>query len=227
MKKSSIIIISGLLCVLIALATSDLKLKTEYVNRNLKGYLQFKSLPPFHYIKDDFTGTQYFEWYHCSIHSSEKYSAGMGYFEKDLLDYYVKEDTLFIRKSPNATVVQFAYGAPITIMAGPGLKGIIAKTGSMLVYGKVADTFSISATDNARVSLSHLHTNQLMIKANGDANLTLQATDTLPSLQLELEGKSAFTNSNMIILKKNIRLGDSASLVLSGRSLADFGIKKN
>ncbi|MES2328493.1 MAG: hypothetical protein V4539_02755 [Bacteroidota bacterium] len=226
MKKSSLIILAGILAAIITLAAADLKLKKEYDAKNIKEYLIYKPLPPFHYIKDDFNGKRTYEWYICNIRSDKKYGVGIGFVVGNRLEFVVKNDTLFIQKPVDAALNDIVYGLPVTIFTGP-LKGVSARVCQMTITGKMDDTIRAVATDKAEIKFEHLVTHSLAVETDKNATVTLSATDTLQNLHLQLRSTSSFTSNNVFIANKILLLGDSASLKLSGRSLDNFGIRKN
>lgn len=226
MKKSSLIILTGILAVVITMAAADLKLKKEYDAKNIKEYLIYKTLPAFHFIKDDFTGKQTYEWYICNIRSAKKSGVGIGYDAEKILSFVVKNDTLFIQKPAGTALNDMAYGLPVTIFTGP-LKGVMARTCQMNIDGKMADSISAIATDKAEIKFEHLVTNSLKVDADNTAKVTVSATDTLRNLHVQLRSTSSFIASNVFIINKDLQMSDFASLKLSGRSLENFGVKRN
>jgi hypothetical protein len=226
MKKSNLIILAGTLTVFVTFAATNLKLKSEYDKKNLKEYMVFTPLPAFHYIKDNFTSEQDHEQYFCNVSSGDKYGTSVGFFEKDMFDCFAKNDTLFIQKKTDANSIVIINGGPFRIFSGP-LKGVFTNAGSMTINGRMADSFLLKTANDSHIRLYHLQTKLLSIDAGQSAGISVMQTDTIPSLQLRLQGRSSFTADNIVILNKKLQLGDSASLVLTGRSLADFGIKKN
>ena len=226
MKKSSLIILAGIFVVIIAMATADLKLKKEYDTKNIKEYLIYKTLPPFHYIKDDFKSKRTYEWYVCNIRSDKKYGVGISFTVGHRLEFVVKNDTLFIQKPVDASINDVVYGIPITIFTGP-LKGVSARSCQMTVAGKMADSMMAFATEKAEIKFEHLVTHSLEVETDKSAAVTISATDTLPTLHLLLRSTSSFIANNVFIANKYLQITDSASLKLSGRSLENFGVKRN
>jgi len=226
MKKSSLIILAGIFAVIITMAAADLKLKKEYDTKNIKEYLVYKTLPPFHYIKDDFKSKRTYEWYVCNIRSDKKYGVGIGFILGNRLEFVVKNDTLFIQKPADAPINDVVYRVPVTIFTGP-LKGVSARSCQMTVAGKMADSMMAFATEKAEIKFEHLVTNSLSVETDKAANVTISATDTLNNLHLQLRSTSSFIANNVFIANKTLQLSDSASLKLSGRSLENFGVKKN
>ncbi len=226
MKKSSLIVITGILIAMITMAAADLKIKKEYDAKNIKEYLIYKTLPPFHYIKDNYTAKQSYEWYVCNIRSSNKSGVGIGFRAELLFDFVVKNDTLFIQKPAITTFTDIAYGIPLTIFTGP-LKGVVAKSCWMNIEGKMADSISAIATDKADIKFEHLATSTLRIDADNTSKVSVSATDSLKNLYVQLRSNSSFTANNVFITNKYLQMTDSASLKLSGKSLENFGVKRN
>ncbi len=226
MKKSSLIVLAGILAAIITLAAADLKLKKEYATNNIKEYLVYKDLLPFHYIKDDFKSVRTYEWYVCNIRSDKKYGVGIGFALGNRLEFVVKNDTLFIQKPANAAINDVVYGIPVTIFTGP-LRGVSARSCQMTVTGKMEDSMMAFATEKAEIKFEHLLTNSLSVETEKAASVSISATDTLKNLHLQLRSTSSFTSNNVFIANKTLQLNDSASLKLSGRSLENFGVKKN
>jgi hypothetical protein len=55
--------------------------------------------------------------------------------------------------------------------------------------------------------------------------IEISATDSLPSLKLILSDISTFTAENVIIANRDLTLGNTAKLNLSGKSIPSFGVK--
>jgi hypothetical protein len=121
--------------------------------------------------------------------SGRKYGASIGFFEKDLFDYFVKDDTLFIQKKPGDSHMQIVSGTPLTIFSGP-LKGVIAGTGATAIEGQMSDSFVLTASNNTRVAFLHLQTKKLSINANRTSDVSIMQSDTIPMLLLRLQGRS-------------------------------------
>jgi hypothetical protein len=225
MKKSSLIVITGILIAMITLAAADLKVKKEYDANNIKEYLIYKALPPFHYIKDNYTGKQVYEWYICNIRSANKSGVGMDFRAELLFDFVVKNDTLFIQKPAFSTFTDIAYGIPLTIFTAP-LKGVVARSCWMNIDGKMADSISAIASNKADIKFDHLTTKALRIEADNTSKVSISGTDSLKNLYVQLRSTSSFSANNVFISNKYLQMTDSASLRLSGRSLENFGVKK-
>jgi hypothetical protein len=226
MKKSFLFVWIGFLGFMIIMVAGDMKLKAEYENRHMKDYLTYTSLPAFHYVKDNFIGKQSWEWYVCNIVSGNKYGVGSGFDISKRILTYVKNDTLFIEKPSDVALNDIAFGVPITVFCGP-LKGISALVCKMNITGKMADSLAVSAASKSEMQFLHLSTQYLTITGTDKASITISASDKIPELVLRLKSTSRFTADNVLIENKKLELSDSASLQLTGRSLADFGIKKN
>ncbi len=226
MKKSSIAALVGLIGAIVTLAAANGKLKSEYEKNNIQQYLAYTELPPFHFVKDNYTGEYTDEWYTCNIISGKQYSIGTSFdVSQQLFSYTVKNDTLLIERK-KGTSFDIAYGVPLIINCGP-LKGISARSCNMTVTGKMADSISATAVNKATIKFEHLKTAYLKADADKNASISISATDTLQRLSLQLKSHSSFAANNVYIINRNLQLGDSASLQLSGKSLQTFGIGKN
>ena len=97
----------------------------------------------------------------------------------------------------------------------------------MTVDGKMADSMMVFATEKSEIKFEHLITRSLAVETDKSAVVTISATDTLQNLNLQLRSTSSFASNNVFIANKYLQLSDSASLKLSGRSLENFGVRKN
>lgn len=226
MKKSSVIIFAGIFLAIVTLAAANMKLKKEYDKKNIREYLIYNSLPSFHYVKDDFNSNQAEEWYTCNIRSGPKYGVGSGFATEKILSFVVKNDTLFISKPNNLSMINMVWGIPVTIFCG-SLKGVTANSCVMTLDGAMADSITITANRRAQVKVQHLQTGYLEVNADNSATVWVGATDSIKSVHIRLKDKSSFAADNVLIGEKTLRLSDSASLKLTGRSLANFGIHPN
>jgi hypothetical protein len=96
----------------------------------------------------------------------------------------------------------------------------------MNLSGKMADSIRAIASNKSTISFENLQTHYLKAEADKTARIMISATDTLQNLSLELKSHSNFVANNVYIQKRELQLGDSASLQLTGKSLQTFGIVK-
>lgn len=227
MKTSSIIVFAGIAIAIMSMAAANIKLKTDYEKKNIREYVVYTDLPPFHYIKDNFIPKYPQEWYVCDVTQSTKFGVGSGFDNaQELFSYTVKNDTLLIeQKAKSALINDVIYGIPIKIYCGP-LKGVVSKIAEMNISGKMADSITAIVTDKGSIRFKHLQTLLLKAEANNKGKISVLETDTLPGLSLHLNSQSAFSADNVVISNKTVRLSDSASLQLVGRSLQTFGLGK-
>ena len=77
----------------------------------------------------------------------------------------------------------------------------------------------------SKISLMLTKLNKLTIYGSDTATVSVSASDIINKAIVQMTDRSIFQADNLLIRQKKLQLGAKTSIQLSGRSLADFGLK--
>ena len=224
MKKSTTIATIALLGTIATLAATNLKLKSEYNNGNVRDPYTKTKLAHFSYIKTVFDSTsRNGEEFRITVSKGAEPTIGTYYRERAKLLFNVSNDTLYVRNDPFDKDHYSLYDAAVITM--PELKGIFVTKGSYQIKQDNAESLTVVAKEGAAVNLQLKKLNQLTITGFDKTAFTLSAKDTINQANIQLNERSSLTANDLIIKQKTLTLGDSASVKLIGRSMKDFGLQ--
>lgn len=227
MKKSTATVILAFIVCFVTLSAANLKLKKAYDKGEIKTLFITRPLPPFSYVKETLNEVPFAD-YRCTIaiKSSTENTSGVDSLSAANVDFNVINDTLFITPSKEAVTTNTPMYSRININA-THLKGIIARKNTINFTGGRSgdDSLTVTAFGRSQVNLSNIKTGAISINASGTSKVTIEATDSINNVIVNLKDKSCFSANNVILKSKVLHMSDSCSLQLTGKSIVDFGIK--
>ena len=226
MKKSTLIAGMAILGSFLTLTSANLKLKQEYKAGNIRKVLVEKKLPSFHFIKETLDRHIYYGGsFVVTNHKDQANSVSFSLNAQGRILFDVANDTLYIKNNPldkdNQSLNALIYINDVE------LKNITTTSGTFTIAQEKRDSFSIIARGVSKISLTFSKLNKLSIRGFDDAKITVSAPDTLSHAYIQMEDRSIFEATDLVINQKIVKLGIGVSLQLRGHSLENFGVKRN
>ena len=226
MKKSTVIILAGITGLLATLTAANLKLSSEYKQGKVGSYYTAQMLPVFHNIKELGINEEDLDYYKMITIRQQKDSSAVlyEYYSSLNLIFKVENDTLFI--IPDTKRKKRMNERYLTILC-PELKSLSGIRSSFTIDKMKTDSLSLIADKQSQISFTNGQITTLSVVADSLANVSVTSSDTIAYAAIQLKGFSSFKAQDAIILNRKLQLSSGSILSLSGRSLENFGIKKN
>jgi len=226
MKKSTLIAGIAVIGTFLTLTAANLKLKQEYTAGNIRKPLVEKKLAPFHFIKETLDRRHYYgSGFIVTNRKGLPESLSLNIDDQERLIFEVSNDTLFIKNNPLDKDFR-VLSSTIYINANE-LKNVIATNGIFNIGQENTVSFSIIAGGISKVDIIVTKLDNLSIYGSEDAKIIVFASDTIRHASIQMKDNSIFEARDLVIKQKTLQLGNQASLQLTGRSLEDFGVKRN
>lgn len=221
MKKSTLMVTLAVAGVFITLTAANLKLKSEYEKGAIKSALVPEDLASFHYIKTPADSTTVdFVSFEINVDRKNKSSVSRYYYDERHMNFKVVNDTLFIRNEPGDNTRRMS----TVVINTPYLKNIDVMKGRYIIKQAESDSLAVTAGGESSVTMEMGKLNSIRINSMGKSKVVLSATAIINEGWIEVKDRSSFHAKNIVIADKKISVGDSCSILLSGRSVKDFKV---
>ncbi len=225
MKKSFLFAALAILVTICTLTAGNLKLKNEYSSGHIHSPFTTTNLPAFSYVKETLsTAGPTYKSFHIYVKPGQASSVSIYFDRPDVYRYHVINDTLFI---DNDAAQERDYDNLPIYLTCSELKKIIVATGSFSIRESAADSLSIIATSGSRVDIVGDHLKNIFVEASGKSAISFSGIDTVLHASLSFKDSSNLHISDVVIKEKSLHMDKLTSLLLSGRSVENFGVKKN
>ncbi len=226
MKKSTATILLGITGLLTTLTAANLKLSSHYKQGKIGSYYTAQMLSVFHNIKEIGLDEGDFDYYKTITIRQQKDSSAVlyEYYSSPNLIFKVENDTLFI--IPDSKEKKRKNERYLTILC-PELKSLSSLRSSFTLNKMKTDSLLLIADRQSQISFTNGQINTLSVMADSLGNVSITSSDTIPHATIQLKGFSSFSAQDVIILNRKLQLSPGSSLSLSGKSVENFGIKRN
>ena len=226
MKKSTITILLGITGLLTVHTAANLKLSSHYKLGKIGSYYKAQMLPIFHNIKEVGINEDDWDYYKTIMIRQQKDSSAIlyEYYSSLNLIFKVENDTLFL--IPDIKGKKRMNERYLTILC-PELKSLSSIRSSFTISKMKTDNLLLMADKQSQITFLNGHISTLGVVADSLAIVNVTSSDTISYADIQLKGSSSFLAQDVIILNRKLQLSSSSALSLSGKSLENFGVKKN